>query len=130
MVVVPVCRLPYELRLCLHLSCSMCPLRAVVLVNSAPQLGHVDFAAWPDFSRWCRRRLLNVENWRPLQPCSQHWGLGRLWTTRTWLWSAGGVLEEAVVGSIPYIGVLGIETGGDRLALSISHARLGIQFEG
>lgn len=55
----------------------------MVLVNSAPQSGHVALAAWPDFSRWWRRRLLNVENWRPLQPCSQHWGLGLLWTTRT-----------------------------------------------
>jgi hypothetical protein len=34
-------------------------------------------AAAPDFSRWWRRRLLKVENWRPLQPWSQHWGLAR-----------------------------------------------------
>ena len=31
----------------------------------------------PLFSRWCLRRLLNVENCRPLQPWSQHCGLGR-----------------------------------------------------
>lgn len=29
----------------LHLSCSMCPFRAVVLVNSAPQLGQLALAA-------------------------------------------------------------------------------------
>lgn len=65
----------------LHLSWSMCPFLAVVLVNSAPQLGQVALAAWPDFSRWWRRRLLKVENCRPLHPCSQHRGLGRLEAT-------------------------------------------------
>lgn len=35
----------------LHFSCCICPLRAVVLVNSAPQRGQVDFEAVPDFSR-------------------------------------------------------------------------------
>jgi hypothetical protein len=35
----------------LHLSCAMCPFRAVVRVNSAPQRGQTDFAAVPDFSR-------------------------------------------------------------------------------
>lgn len=68
---------------CLHLSCCMCPLRAVVLVKTAPQWGHDALDAWPDFSRWWRRRLLDVENCRPLHPWSQHRGLGRLWTTRT-----------------------------------------------
>jgi hypothetical protein len=70
-------------RFCLHLSCRRWPFRAVVLVNSAPQFGQDAFAAWPDFSLWCRSKLLNVENCRPLQPCSQHWGFGRLCTTRT-----------------------------------------------
>lgn len=65
-----------------HLSCAKWPLRAVVRVNSAPHLGQYDLAAVPDFSRWCRRRLLKVENWRPLQPCSQHCGLGRWFSTR------------------------------------------------
>ncbi len=72
-----------ELLLTLHFSCAMCPFRAVVLVNSAPQRGQYDFAAVPDFSRWWRRRLLNVENRRPLHPWSQHRGFGRLPTTRT-----------------------------------------------
>lgn len=67
----------------LHFSCAMCPLRAVVRVNSAPQRGQYDLAAVPDFSRWCRSRLLNVENWRPLHPCSQHCGFGRELSTRT-----------------------------------------------
>lgn len=58
----------------LHLSCAICPLRAVVLVNSAPQRGQYDFVAVPDFSRWCLSRLLNVENCRPLQPWSKHCG--------------------------------------------------------
>lgn len=35
----------------LHLSCAMCPLRAVVRVNSAPHRGQYDLAAVPDFSR-------------------------------------------------------------------------------
>jgi len=74
----------YELRRCLHFSWAMWPFLAVVRVNSAPQLGQTDFVAAPDFSRWCRKRLLKVENWRPLQPCSQHCGLGRLCTTLTW----------------------------------------------
>lgn len=56
----------------LHFPCMRCPLRAVVRVNSAPQFGHVALDAWPDFSRWCRSRLLKVENCLPLQPCSQH----------------------------------------------------------
>lgn len=60
----------------LHLSCAMCPLRAVVRVNSAPQRGHADLAAVPDFSRWWRSKLLKVENCRPLHPWSQHWGFG------------------------------------------------------
>lgn len=67
----------------LHFWCSKWPFRAVVRVNSAPQSGHDALVAWPDFSRWCRSRLLKVENWRPLQPWSQHIGLGRLCTTRT-----------------------------------------------
>ena len=46
----------------LHLSCAKWPFRAVVRVKTAPHLGHSDFAAVPDFSRWCLRRLLNVEN--------------------------------------------------------------------
>lgn len=57
---------------CLHFWWSKCPFLAVVLVNSAPQSGQLALAACPDFSRWWRRRLLKVENWRPLQPCSQH----------------------------------------------------------
>lgn len=65
-----------------HLSCARCPFLAVVLVNSAPHLGQYDFADVPDFSLWCRSKLLNVENWRPLHPCSQHWGLGRWLSTR------------------------------------------------
>ena len=48
--------------LALHLSCAKCPSLAVFLVNSAPQRGHTDFDEVPDFSRWCLRRLLNVEN--------------------------------------------------------------------
>lgn len=67
----------------LHLSWAMCPFRAVVRVNSAPQRGHTDFAAVPDFSRWCRRRLLKVEKWRPLHPWSQHCGFGLEFSTRT-----------------------------------------------
>lgn len=55
---------------------------AVVRVNSAWHLGQKDFAAVPDFSRWWRSRLLKVENWRPLQPWSKHWGLGRELRTR------------------------------------------------
>lgn len=66
----------------LHLSCAMCPFLAVVRVNSAPHRGHVLLEAVPDFSRWCRNRLLNVENCRPLHPCSQHWGFGRELITR------------------------------------------------
>lgn len=56
----------------LHLSCAMCPFLAVVRVNSAPHRGQMLLDAVPDFSRWCRRRLLNVENCLPLHPCSQH----------------------------------------------------------
>jgi hypothetical protein len=41
----------YEFLRCLHFSCAIWPFLAVVRVNSAPQLGHVDFAAAPDFSR-------------------------------------------------------------------------------
>lgn len=52
-------------------------------VNTAPHTGHSAFATTPDFSRWCRRRLLNVENSRPLQPWSQHCGRGRELRTRT-----------------------------------------------
>ena len=52
----------------LHLSWRRWPFLAVVRVNSAPQLGQVALAAWPDFSRWCLSRLLKVENWRPLHP--------------------------------------------------------------
>lgn len=65
-----------------HLSCATWPFRAVVLVNSAPHLGQYDLEAVPDFSLWCRKRLLKVENWRPLQPCSQHCGFGLWWSTR------------------------------------------------
>ena len=46
----------------LHLSCAKCPSLAVFLVNSAPQRGQTDLEEVPDFSRWCLRRLLNVEN--------------------------------------------------------------------
>lgn len=35
----------HELLLCLHLSCNRWPLRAVVLVNSAPQLGQLALVA-------------------------------------------------------------------------------------
>ena len=73
----------YESRRCLHFSCAMCPLRAVVRVNSAPHFGQVGLEATPDFSRWWRSRLLNVENFRPLQPWSQHCGFGCECTTRT-----------------------------------------------
>lgn len=34
-----------------------------------------DLVAAPGFSRWCRSRLLKVKNCRPLQSCSQYWGL-------------------------------------------------------
>ena len=89
----------------------MCPFLAVVRVNSAPQRGQKLLDAVPDFSRWWRRRLLKVENWRPLQPCSQHWGLGRELMTRgmtTLFWllgdddSAGTLLAGG--GGIPYGG--------------------------
>ena len=66
----------------LHLSCAMCPFLAVVRVNSAPHRGQELLEAVPDFSRWCRSRLLNVENCLPLHPCSQHWGFGRELITR------------------------------------------------
>ena len=69
--VVPICIQLQEER-GLHLSWAKWPSRAVFLVNSAPQRWQTDFCDVPDFSRWCLRRLLNVENWRPLQPCSQH----------------------------------------------------------
>lgn len=36
---------------CLHFWCSKWPLRAVVLVNSAPQSGQLALVACPDFSR-------------------------------------------------------------------------------
>lgn len=52
----------------LHLSWAMCPFLAVVRVNSAPHRGQLLLAAFPDFSRWCRNRLLNVENCLPLHP--------------------------------------------------------------
>lgn len=61
----------------LHLPCPTWILRAVVRVNTAPHIGHSALATTPDFSRWWRRRLLNVENSRPLQPWSQHCGRGR-----------------------------------------------------
>jgi hypothetical protein len=97
----------------LHLSCAMCPFLAVVRVNSAPHRGQKLLDAVPDFSRWWRKRLLNVENWRPLQPCSQHWGLGRELMTRgmTLFWllgdddSAGTLLAEG--GGIPCGGSYG-----------------------
>lgn len=82
-----------EFLLCLHFSCAMCPFLAVVLVNSAPQLGHEDLLATPDFSRWWRRRFEKVLNWRPLHPWSQHWGLGRDCTTRTWSRGSRGDCE-------------------------------------
>jgi hypothetical protein len=41
---------------------------AVLRVNTAPHRGHVDFDAVPDFSRWCRSKLLWVEKSLPLQP--------------------------------------------------------------
>ena len=68
----------------LHFPCAICVFLAVDRVNTAPQWGHSDFAAAPDRSRWCLRRLLNVENSRPLQPWSQHCGFGRDSRTRTW----------------------------------------------
>jgi hypothetical protein len=43
--------LDHVVRRCLHFSCAICPFLAVVRVNSAPQFGHVDLAAAPDFSR-------------------------------------------------------------------------------
>jgi hypothetical protein len=67
----------------LHFPCATWIFRAVVRVNTAPQIGHSALATTPDFSRWWRRRLLNVENSRPLQPWSQHCGRGRELTTRT-----------------------------------------------
>lgn len=63
--------------------------RAVVRVNTAPQCGHSDLAAAPERSRWCRSKLLKVENSRPLQPWSQHCGFGRDSITRTWLSGSG-----------------------------------------
>lgn len=98
---------------CLHFWCSRWPFRAVVLVNSAPQSGQLALVAWPDFSRWWRRRLLKVENWRPLQPCSQHWGLGLLWTTRTcpWLSCWWGAPPVCITGGIEYIIAGSWETG-------------------
>lgn len=110
-----------ELRRCLHLSCRRCPLRAVVLVNSAPQFGHEALIACPDFSRWCRSKLLNVENCRPLQPCSQQRGFGRLCTTRTWPASCCATTSlppEAITGGIWYIMPASGPTdseGGDRV---------------
>lgn len=59
-----------------HLPPYMCPLRAVVRVNSVPQYGQIAFMALPLFSRWCLSRLLKVLNCRPLHPWSQHCGLG------------------------------------------------------
>lgn len=41
----------YEFLRDLHLSCAIWPFLAVVLVNSAPQFGQLDFCAAPDFSR-------------------------------------------------------------------------------
>lgn len=52
----------------LHLPCATWILRAVVRVKTAPQIGHSALATTPDLSRWCRSRLLKVENSRPLQP--------------------------------------------------------------
>ena len=60
----------------LHLPWATWIFRAVVRVNTAPQIGHSAFATTPDFSRWCLKRLLKVENSRPLQPWSQHCGRG------------------------------------------------------
>ena len=100
-----VVRLYGEFLRALHLSCRRCPLRAVVLVNSAPQLGQDDFVAWPDFSLWCLSRLLNVENCLPLHPCSQHCGLGRVWTTRTW--PGSGTVLPIAEGSGPLAGSMG-----------------------
>ena len=109
--------LPLLLLRCLHLSCRRWPLRAVVLVNSAPQLGQDAFEAWPDFSRWCRSRLLKVENCRPLHPCSQQRGLGRLWTTLTWPASTP-FIPEGITAGIWYImlesGGIDMEAGDDR----------------
>lgn len=98
---------------CLHFWCSRWPFLAVVLVNSAPQSGQLALVAWPDFSRWWRRRLLKVENWRPLHPCSQHWGLGLLWTTRTcpWLSCWWGAPPVCITGGIEYIIAGSWETG-------------------
>ena len=67
----------------LHLPCATWIFRAVVRVNTAPHTGHSALATTPDFSRWCRKRLLKVENSRPLQPWSQHCGRGLELTTRT-----------------------------------------------
>lgn len=69
---------------------------AVVRVNSAPHLGQYDFAAVPDFSRWCLNKLLNVENWRPLHPWSQHCGFGRELTTFTGAWPLVGAVGASV----------------------------------
>jgi hypothetical protein len=67
----------------LHFPWAICPFLAVVLVKTVPQYGHSDFVAVPDFSLWCRSKLLNVENCRPLHPWSQHCGFGLLPTTLT-----------------------------------------------
>ena len=78
----------------LHFPCAMWMLRAVVRVNTAPQIGHSALATTPDFSRWCRSRLLKVENSRPLQPWSQHWDRGRELITRTWCSLSCGCTES------------------------------------
>lgn len=67
-----------------------------------------------------------MENWRPLHPCSQHWGLGRLWTTRTWLCSDGGDALEDTDGLTPYImGGSASPRGGDRLFIPVSNLHSG-----
>jgi hypothetical protein len=60
----------------LHLPVERWPFLAPFLVNSASQYGQTAFVVIP-FSRWWRRRLLKVENWRPLYPWSKQRGFGR-----------------------------------------------------
>lgn len=76
----------YVLGCGLHLPFFWWRFLAAARVNSVPQSGQVAFVAWPDFSRWCLKRLLNVEKLRPLHPCSQHCSLGRLT-----IWTLGAV---------------------------------------
>jgi hypothetical protein len=56
----------------LHFPCETWILRAVVRVKVAGQMGHSALETAPDFSRWCRLKLLKFENTLPLQEWSQH----------------------------------------------------------